>query len=446
MKTQVKISIRRVTYLKNILLTIFVFISFVICISACSRPNNIVSSGLVSTKWPNTPAAVSTSTPLIITATSETTNIDQNHQTCWKKLTAGDSNTHLAGSLVYYRADREERYIIDTSSLTSTSITWPTSLVAISSDNSLLANYSYTTNQGKISLEQIRILSQSQDSLFSIQDNMYLDTFDTFLDDGRLRLEVRNAQESNYKEGIGTTDEFYILSPTTGELVKQSIFLPYYWKNNSKNGNSPFFTRYSPNLKYVIYPAYYQGKHQFVLFEIEGKKIVWSGWSDGDPSNFSSYPFPQWKPDSSAVTILKLGDDSEKHKNLFNVSINGQLDQITYLEKFTSLSIQDLSFPKWSPNGRYLAFRVSRHSGDFLLILDTNSGAIINPCVSLGEWPNYPMWSPNSNQLAFAPINMLGDETKIMIIDFGSQEIYNLSDKLVSAPIQLLGWVNWDIP
>lgn len=413
--------LRRSCVTKKVFLTTLVLVSLI-----------FVSSCFASTLQAS-PTPISTRSVILPTATLKSIVSTPATHACWKTVLSRDDISALSGSLIYNDDNSEDVLAIDVNSYKTKMLGQQTPLVVTSLDRWMIVESYPLSNK-------IRFLSGNNDLSVTISKEAYLDIFNAFLYNGQLMLRNGRAQRNNYRENLGTTDEYYILSPITSKSTFQSVFLPQYWDDTSRYGASSSFTRYSPDLKYVIYPS----NNQFVLYDIENKKIVWSGWNKQDPSATSLFPAPIWKPDASAVTIVD--NDNSGIENFYDISIDGQVKQLTRFDELSSPRVGELVFPLWSPNGRYIAFRTLRHAGDFLLILDTNTGEIINPCISLGQEAYYPVWSPDGNQLAFTPMDKRDAPTKVVIVDLVSQSIYTFNQQLLSGRIQLLGWVNWKIP
>ncbi len=276
-----------------------------------------------------------------------------------------------------------------------------------------------------------------------------------FLSDHQLLLEGPSLNEK-YDTGNGIARDMYTFSFDTGKATfLRSVFLPYHILASSETSHNNYGEGlYSTNLKYILYPADDQGEKAVILLDVESQKIIWRGWPRSN-SMFSftvgADPRPIWRTDSSGIILYKA-DENTGIENFYNLSIDGQVSQLTHLEDISpSLQPYSISGPALSPNGQYLAFAISHSALTFpvtnslLLILDLKTGAIINPCVPLeyaaGGVP-YPIWSSDSNAIAVFP-DAGGD---IVAVDLKEKTIYNIFPKTGLFPGSLLGWIDWEIP
>jgi Tol biopolymer transport system component len=276
-----------------------------------------------------------------------------------------------------------------------------------------------------------------------------------FLPGDQLLLEGTSLKPENHPNG-GDTRDMYVFSLDTGKLTfLQSIFLPYSVENPLAIRNNYSNALYSPDLKFVIYPADYQGIKISILLSIQNQKVVWYGWPGSDLgflinplADFANPPI--WRPDSSGI-ILDRTDDKTGIRNFYNLSIDGQVSQLTHLEQIFPSSNYVLSSPTISPDGRYLAFVVTQDAQTFpsrnssLWILDLKTGTILNPCITLANgagYPNFPVWSPDSNAIAVVP----DAGGSVLAVDLNRKIINDLFSKIGLTSDSLKGWVNWQIP
>jgi len=276
-----------------------------------------------------------------------------------------------------------------------------------------------------------------------------------FLPNDQLLLEGTSPKPQNHSN-VGDTRDMYVFSLDTGKLTfLQSVFLPYSVRNPSAIRNDYSNAVYSPNLEFVLYPANYQDTKISILLSIQDQKIVWYGWPGSDLgflinplADFANLPI--WKPDSSGV-ILDRTDDKTGIRNFYNLSLDGQVSQLTHLEELFPSSNYVLASPAISPDGHFLAFVLAQDVQTFplrnssLLILDLKTGIIINPCITLANgagYPNFPIWSPDSSAIAVIP----DAGSFVVAVDLNRKAIYDIFPKTGLTADSLLGWVNWQIP
>jgi hypothetical protein len=277
-----------------------------------------------------------------------------------------------------------------------------------------------------------------------------------FLPNGQMLWE---GPSSDQKKNLGNeaTRDLYVFSPDTGELIfVQTVLLPYSLWKISTPGNDYRAGLYSPDLKYVLYPANYEGTNLSILLNIQSQDIVWYGWPDSDlgfyrsPLPYFTIETPVWRSDSNGV-ILHQKDEKTGIQNLYNLSIDGQISQLTHLEELFPANKYTISSLSISPNGQYLAFAVVQDSQIFptrnslLLILDLKNGTLINPCITLANSPSYPgrpVWSPDSSAIAIFP-----DAGNVIVaVDLDEKELFSIFPKTGLDAGSLLGWISWEIP
>lgn len=288
---------------------------------------------------------------------------------------------------------------------------------------------------------------------YPISDNPILrDSSYSFLANGNLLLEVpssKNIQNSS----TDVVRDLYEFSPYTGKLtfIKKASF-PYSLKESKSSQNDYLPGIYSPDGKYILYPANFQNPKISVLLNISNQKIVWFGWPDSDMGFYrSQVPYhnvelPVWKRDSSGVIFHRI-EEKTKIQNLYYLSIDGKETQITQLENKLMTNAYFISALSLSPNGQYLAFAVTQFSKKFpsssslLYILDLESYQILNPCVPLPSEPHFPIWSPDSNTIVVFPD--IGQS--IIAIDLQEKVIFSSLSKTGLDEGSLIGWIDWEI-
>ena len=409
--------------------------------SGCTRSNgSILISPTLGPNQITESITLSPSASASLTNTLDPLSSSPILQNCWSTKPYEETTT-LSGSLLYLDPDTMESQVFDTSTHNSKEL--GVKITRISDDYRTIANFDS-------SLNNLHLLSQEIDLVYRTPDNVH---FDMFLEGDRVRLALARSLETNYKEGSGSTDEYYILSSDTGRLTHESLFLPYYWTFGSARNS---FAIYSSDLHYVMYSADYQGEITNILFDIDKKEIIWKG---GDEFGFPYLPFPIWRQDNSALTIIQRNEAPAYQENFHDIFTNGKIAQLTHLEKILKAPYS-LAYPKWSPNGRFLAFTITfpslssdQSKMNYLVVFDTEKNILMSPCIALGYSLEGPLWSPDGNELAVVP----WDKSRILVVDLITESVYqvykypgvdivDVYSNPDAIPVQLFGWVNWGIP
>jgi len=264
----------------------------------------------------------------------------------------------------------------------------------------------------------------------------------------------QNPQNSQNNE---IAQDLYTFLPDTGQLnFLHSVSLPNSLWNPSEPQNDYMTGLYSPDIKYVLYPANYQGVKMSILLDIQNQKVVWYGWPGSDlgfyrpPVPYYTIEAPIWRPDSSGVILHQIDEKTGMH-NLYNLSTDGSVAQLTHLEELFLESKYIISSLSISPNGQYIAFAAAQDAQAFpgrnswLLILDLKNQTIINPCVTLANSPSLParpVWSPDSSAVAIFP----DTGNSIVTVDLTEKVIFSLLPKTGLDPSSLVGWIDWEVP
>jgi hypothetical protein len=275
-----------------------------------------------------------------------------------------------------------------------------------------------------------------------------------FLPNGQMLWEGSPSNPPGESSGNVTRD-LYMFSPDTGKLTfVQSVVLPYSLWNPSASHNDYHLGAYSPNLRYVLYPANYKNTSIAILLNVKSQKIVWYGWSDSDlgfyrpPLPYYTIETPIWKPDSSGVIFHRI-DEETGIQNLYYLSVDGQVSQLTRLEELFPTNKYIIASLSISPNGHYLAFALIQDFQTFpqrnssLLILDLDTGTMINPCVNLANspYPASPIWSPDSSAIVIMP----DSGNAMVVVDLNEKALFSILSKAGLDPGSLLGWINWEM-
>lgn len=253
-----------------------------------------------------------------------------------------------------------------------------------------------------------------------------------FLDDGSLLFTADSNFPQEHEAAM-----FYIVSPT-GETNSRSIDLPEYEYNDDIG-----LTQYSPNLKYIVYPQINLDNSSIALLNTERKQLTTvTEWFVAH-NRFG--PFPIWKPDGTAVTaVLTHREQPSPVQNYFNILTNGQVLQLTHLENVVDGEYDLFHTPMWSPNSQYLVMPIllREQNSKTVMIFDTQTEETVDTCVTWNQPIYLPLaWSPNGRYLAI----QADYGNRIIIIDMENETNYELTVENLSN-LELLGWVNWEIP
>ncbi len=292
----------------------------------------------------------------------------------------------------------------------------------------------------------------------------------------------RNIHSENYKEGTGFTDKYYVVDPLTSDVESHSVFLP----NFSVDTYGDFAINYSPDMRYVLYHSdlYAQGNHGgFTLLELTSNEIKWTVPAPNKPrgAGDAGQNMPVWRPDASSLTYIWPSNDEHSYQNFFSISLNGDMTQFTRFEQIFEEGYTLFSQPQWSPNMRYLMFRVQQYSSTAdsaseLFIWNDKEKKLLNPCLpnkspssSLPDYMYTSIWSFDSEHIQVSldfEKGVFPDEpgsqpylhydVVSLILDIPNKTIFNFSDTNNTAEYytslygnglhSLVGWVNWEIP
>ncbi len=286
----------------------------------------------------------------------------------------------------------------------------------------------------------------------------------------------RPDENKNYQKDVGYTDTYYIYDSKTGsQLEEHSILLP----------NFTFFFEagvygkdisYSPDGHYVLYrskPSSENGKDVYSLLDLRSNQVKWivpvskptEGAIDEGPAA------PTWKPDGSGLTYIWISDNEGKEQNFYNIALDGTVSQITRFEEVFPPGYILAFNPQWSPDGRYMAFKVRKApypSEDVeIFVWDDVKKSLLNPCLvvstpvplnSIGiDWSfdsehlvvRLPNWlTPYSTGSAYHKRNFILDVPVKVIYelpdDKAMREYMEITDDAFSYSIG--NWLNWEIP
>ena len=285
----------------------------------------------------------------------------------------------------------------------------------VSPDRTLVAYRALSEENGRMVTHGLMIADTSRQSLKVLPWKDEWLSLQGWADNQRLILML------DEKHGLSKPFPLLVLNPFTGE---QQILRPNFSKFLDVPGLVlPYWEAgwygvlYDPTLTRAIYPCFIgndQEMFTYGLWDVPNRKLITS--LEETFSTYSifndTFPMPRWSPDGSKFVLRGLvrvpdeGDDSYHVKReLYQVSHDGQVKQLTHLYPFTGI----LDSMSWSPDGRYLAgFLVKQDNPTkqaLAMVLDTQKLNVINYCIPVtyagegyGGLPPSPVWSPDSKQ------------------------------------------------
>jgi hypothetical protein len=276
----------------------------------------------------------------------------------------------------------------------------------------------------------------------------------------------RPVDNEVYQKGVGYTDTYYIYDQKTGDQIEShSVFLPkftFFYAGGAYFAN----ISYSPDGNFVLYRSkLLDGKDGFSLLDLRSNQVKWtlpeSNKVNGAGDNL---PYmPTWKPDASSLTYIWASNSENKDQNFYDISLDGTITQFTRFEEIFQPGYILNFNPQWSPNQRYMAFRIQKpdHPLEFeLFIWDDVSKTLLNPCLPVkGIEPYYGIdWSFDSEHiiLGLPYPDMPSPRLQHLMLDIPDRAIYELpTDKAMRDYLGLSGnvspygngqWMNWEIP
>jgi dipeptidyl aminopeptidase/acylaminoacyl peptidase len=171
------------------------------------------------------------------------------------------------------------------------------------------------------------------------------------------------------------------------------------------------------------------------LWDVLGQKDIWKGenigWTDDGTTK------PGWKYDGSEAVIQGLLLTGNTTPELISLTPAGQTKELTNLGKEVN-DLYLLYTPKWSPDGRYIAFSYMADimyplDSTYLYVLNTQTGQVTNYCISpVSDF----YWSPDSSQIAIER-----GEQNLIILDIESGKA-----QIIDGVSEIYGWVSWTNP
>lgn len=379
---------------------------------------------------------------------------------CWPITQNMES---VKGSFIYKDRDNKHAFAWDISSFHTRLLrTFPDELLnssnfSVSPDGNIVAGLSDDN--------KIFFISNDQIKFFQLPDGHY--SYIKYLSNEEIYIPISDESLINYQEDKGLTDRYVIFDPAKDELTAYSVFLP----NLLIASHNLVALQYSPDMRYAVYlTGYDQFEPQFTLFDLIRNKIVWTGPKTPVGMAADADRMPVWKPDSSTLTYSFI-TDQENFGNYFSISIDGDLTKLTQFEKteMMGLNMGVLANPSWSPDGRYLMFKVAQGSDGpiRLFIWDDQKKTAFMPCLPdeaqidvgyIGDWSfdgSYffiTLGYPNKNPPDGGPLYV---RYNTVILDMGNKTIFELPDQdhrgeytslYGGSQNEFIGWVNWAIP
>lgn len=183
-------------------------------------------------------------------------------------------------------------------------------------------------------------------------------------------------------------------------------------------------------LKRLVYPAIIENRFTTILWDVENKKELASLRLYLD----QWFNDPLWSLDGE--NFLIMGFDDEEHVEWFQISRNGNIQQVTYLGKF----LRDYKIEKTSRSwdGRYLAFQLFYDSGENIkyIILDLKAPSLEGFCInSISNQSSALVWSPDNRYLAITDGDT-GVSSQVLLVDIVDQEVSQ-----IGKDTDGIGWI-----
>jgi hypothetical protein len=200
--------------------------------------------------------------------------------------------------------------------------------------------------------------------------------------------------------------------------------------------NSPFLM--DPSLQWVLYPKSAEDGRNFLVVWDRGSQKAVASLEDHD----YFYNNPVWYPNGNAFVIaasIETGNTSSKIEELFQISTNGQIFQLTQFgERYGKVDVGMISL---SPDGNLLAFWIQVQSeGDkqwVLYVRNMENGKIIDTCIPASAvYGDRPVWSPDSRYVIVGYPLDNEDFSRSILIDTKQNWAITVGDHVYPA-----GWL-----
>jgi hypothetical protein len=283
-------------------------------------------------------------------------------------------------------------------------------------------------------------------------------------------LTTYNDKSEIYQKGIGYTATYYLFGPKTEKVTKHTVFLPRFTYLH-RGGASWANIAYSPDGRYVLYrselPDEYE-KDGFSLLDLQTNQIKWTVPESNREMGMGDFRLlmPIWKSDASSLTYI-WEDIRHGAQYFYNISLDGAIMRFPRFD-FSSRGYI-LSSPQWSPDLRYMAFKVEKpnHPNEpEFYVWDDITKTLLSPCLPVDGLTSgyYFDWSPDGKYITLSliypdtstPSGNPTFRTRNMILDIPNKVIYELPDsKTMYDYLKLSGdvfpyfaryWLNWEVP
>jgi len=235
-----------------------------------------------------------------------------------------------------------------------------------------------------------------------------------------------------------------ILNPFTKESVDFSLDIPKPYYAMTIDNVYILPVEIDPTLTRVIFSDN-EGIGRIIMWDItSGQQLAWLPFevpqSPGDPPEYF-YSFG-WSPDASQyittspVTFVDPDKKIPAAEELFSISRDGTIHQLTHVSQAYKY-VNYMGFA-WSPDGRYVAFWL--HTDDVYLpkvdwksprlaILDTETNEIVDYCLTSRYISQIPIWSPDGRYLAVR-ISTEGLQVQLLLIDPIKGYSYSIAENI----------------
>jgi len=365
----------------------------------------IVSPAKAATPLPLTPS------PIVMPSPTSTLQVELKRQ-CVPISTTLPANTTLEGLIVLsgYGYTPSDTYLLDV--MTGQKIFPPRQTT-----RNIIKNPQVSPNRNWLAYKDEgispRLVVTATDGkphkVITWQDSWNL--ISGWLDDERLLISRKRGEDLNDSLIVlnaFTGQQQQELSPEYPDILTLSPEPGWYWFNDSK-------TVYDLTLSQVVYPGVSaDGNDMLFLRDVQaGQQVVVI------TGTMSFGITPNWSPDgqrfiiSGPATLLSAHpqpDPNFEQQELFSVSRDGEITRLTHLTDY--YSVVRFSEYAWSPDGRYLAFRLDGPEsypdlypttqpqvGGRWGVMDVLTQQITDYCIPGGLSVVAPVWSPDSRQV-----------------------------------------------
>ncbi len=435
--------------------TLFIILILALgAISSCSKSRNSASTQAISSESISQLAtestfqeatSISTQPPRVIVVTIDPTFLPQNEkilkghfkQVCVNVNLEMSNFSSFKGSVVLYDRFKEIHYIqtLPPNNRIELSNAQPYSIKV--SPNGKWIAYLQDTAPYQYNF---RLIVRSADG--KIQKTFDPETIGDvtgisgWLNDENIALELLS------KQPLST---LIAVNPFTGNQQKFPPDFPKIYNGGTWEWDSSGLTVYSPDLYYVVYPVNYgDTPPRYILWDIQNNREI-TAIVTGDLTKR-----PQWADDGKSVAVtVDTSYNSFSANEFYSASIGGTVIQISKLGELfpgTTTKIRDWN---WSPDSKYIAFWLDFYQGkslseERLMILDTQTGDIVDPCIqgdqiqiatNLFPYTTAPIWSPDGSSLLIENRYEI-DKSRLILLELESNAAYQLAEN-----VSPLGWV-----